>query len=244
MKQRYGENVQEFNGAYNTAFASWEELGRAANWRQRTDPTGNMQEERDNLAFLLRILERSWSCQVQAIRSVDSNHLIMGDTLNLNEPVPDEVIALYARHFPVITYQYYGATMADHMAVVERLHRIAPQSALFNADSSWSVPDPDIMPDTLGPQCVSHGIRAERMRETFRAAFSHPAFVGWGWCGWMDNWESAEPHMQHAGLQTAFGKWHQPAARTYREFAGQMYQIAQSAGRQRTSERLPRAVAR
>jgi hypothetical protein len=150
----------------------------------------------------------------------------MGDTLNLNAPIPDEVIALYARHFPVITYQYYGATKEDHMAVIERLHRIAPDRPLFSADTSWSVPDPETMPDTLGPQCANHAIRAERIREVFRATFSHPAFVGWGWCGWMDNWESAEPYMQHAGLQDAFGEWHQPAAQAYREIAIEIYRIA------------------
>jgi len=41
---------------------------------------------------------------------------------------------------------------------------------------------------------------------------ARPDFIGWGWCGWMDQWESAEPVKQHDGLQDAFGNWHQPLA--------------------------------
>lgn len=32
--------------------------------------------------------------------------------------------------------------------------------------------------------------------------------------------------MQHGGLQDAFGRWHQPAARAYRDIARELYQIA------------------
>ena len=82
------------------------------------------------------------------------------------------------------------------------------------------------MPDTLGPQCANYSIAAERMWEVYSNAFARPDFLGWGWCGWMDRWESSEPFMQHAGLQDAFGHWHQPLADRVSEFGKRMYSIA------------------
>jgi hypothetical protein len=120
----------------------------------------------------------------------------------------------------------YGATLEDHIAVMDRFRRIAPNRPMFSADSSWSVCDPPRMPDTLGPQCANHTIRAARFNEVYRAVFARPDFIGWGWCGWMDKWESPEPYMQHGGLQDAFGKWHQPIAEAMSCFGRQMYEIA------------------
>ncbi len=226
MKQRHGD-VQHFNDCYNTAFTSWEALAAAENWRTRTDPSGNLHEEQDNEAFLLQILDRAWATQVKVIRQHDPNHLIFGDTLNLNEPISDEVIRVYVRRFPVIVYQYYGATVADHLAVMERFRRVAPDVPMFSADSSWSVKDPPRMTDTLGPQCATYEIATRRMTEVYHAAFSRPDFIGWGWCGWMDKWDVAEPEMQHGGLQDAFGKWHQPMAEAMSKFGREIFDIAQ-----------------
>ncbi|MCP5113417.1 MAG: hypothetical protein GY953_21495 [bacterium] len=227
MRERYGNSTERFNGSYNTAFESWNALAAAENWRPRTDPSGNIHEERDNHAFLLRILDKAWATQVRVIRSHDPNHLTFGDTLNLNSPLPDDIIRLYAKHFPVIVYQYYGATWEDHRLVLDRLRRLTGGMPVFCADSSWSVKDPPRMPDTLGPQCANFEIAARRMSEVYRAAFARPDFLGWGWCGWMDQWESAEPFMQHGGLQDAFGKWHQPLADAFSDFGNEMYAIAQ-----------------
>ena len=235
MKRRYDGDVQAFNNAYNTAFTTWNELAAAEQWRVRTDPSGNAAEARDNHAFLLQILDRCWGEQVKAIRAVDSNHLIIGDTLNLNEPLSDDVIRVYARHFPVITYQYYGATWEDHAAVMDRLRRVAPDKPMFSADSSWAVPAPPRMPEPLGPQCATEEVRARRFDEVYRRAFARPDFIGWGWCGWMDMWEVSEPMMQHGGLQDPFGRWHQPIADAMSRFGREMYDIA-------TPTALPRRV--
>lgn len=226
MRQRYKNEINSFNNTYNTAFESWDALASAEKWRTRTDPRGNMHEERDNHAFLLEILDKAWGTQVEVIQRHDPNHLIIGDTLNLNEPLSDDIIRVYAKHFPMITYQYYGATLADHVAVMDRFRRVAPDKPMFSADSSWSVKDPPRMPDTLGPQCATYEIAARRMSEVYRAAFARPDFIGWGWCGWMDKWESSEPNMQHAGLQDAFGRWHTPMSEAMSQFGREMFAIA------------------
>ncbi len=226
VRERYGGDIARFNAAYNTAFRSWDALARTADWRPRPDPGGNASEERDNLAFLLRILDKAWGTQVRAIRGEDPNHLVFGDTLNLNSPLPDEIVRLYAKHFPVIVYQYYGATWEDHRRVLDRLRLVGGGAPAFGADSCWSVPDPPRMPDPLGPQCADHAVAARRMEEVFRSAFARPDFVGWGWCGWMDQWESVEPYMQHTGLQDAHGKWRQPLADAYAAFGKELYEVA------------------
>ena len=97
---------------------------------------------------------------------------------------------------------------------------------MFSADSCWSVPDPPRMPDPLGPQCADHAVAARRMEQVFRSAFARPDFLGWGWCGWMDQRESVEPYMQHAGLQDAHGKWRQPLADAYAAFGKELYEVA------------------
>ncbi len=226
MRKRYGNDIAEFNGAYNTALGSWDALAAAEKWRLRADTSGNIHEERDNHAFLLEILDKAWGAQVRALRSRDPNHLIFGDTLNLNSPLDDDIIQLYAKHFPVVVYQYYGATRQDHILVMDRLRRLTGGMPVFCADSNWSVRRPPHMPDPLGPQCASYEIAAERLSEAYRAAFARPDFLGWGWCGWMDQWESVEPYKQHGGLQDAFGNWHQPLAGAFREFGKQMYAVA------------------
>ena len=227
MRDRYNNEIKGFNATYNTAFDSWEDLVQTENWRRRTDPSGNIGEERDDEAFLLRILDRAWGTQVKVLREYDPNHLIFGDTLNVNSPLHDGIIEVYAKHFPMIVYQYYGATWEDHRSVLDRLRRVTGGMPVFSADSCWSVCQPPHMPDTLGPQCAHYGIAADRMEETYRAAFARPDFLGWGWCGWMDQWESAEPVVQHSGLQDAFGNWHQPLASRFSEFGKEMYTVAQ-----------------
>jgi len=226
MKERYSNKVEDFNAAYNTAFTSWDALALARDWRPVLDERGNVHEERDNHAFLLKILDRAWGTQARILSEADPNHMVWGDTLNLNSPIPDDVLRLYAKHFPVIVYQFYGATIEDHLLIMDRLRKVVGDVPVFSADSSWSVPQPPEMPDTLGPQCANYSVAADRMDEVYRAAYARPDFLGWGWCGWMDQWESAEPIKQHGGLQDAFGNWHQPLADRMAKFGREIYQIA------------------
>ncbi len=53
-----------------------------------------------------------------------------------------------------------------------------------------------------------------------------PSGIGWGWCGWMDKWESAEPVMQHSGLQDPFGNRYRPMVDALSAFSAEMYDIA------------------
>ena len=132
---------------------------------------------------------------------------------------------VYAKHFPVIVYQYYGANWDEHEQVINRLSRLTGKP-VFSADSSWSVPQPPHMPDPLGNQCASYEVAADRMEEVYSAAYARPDFIGWGWCGMMDNWAVSEPVKQHGGIQDVFGNWHQPLADRRAQFSKEMYEIA------------------
>ena len=225
MRQRYKNRIEDFNTTYNTAFDSWDALAEAEDWRNVIDINGNIREERDNHAFLMDILDKAWGTQARVLKEYLPNHMIWGDTLNLNSPLPDELIQVYAKHFPVIVYQFYGATWEDHRLVMDRLRKLTGKP-VFSADSSWAVPQPPHMPDPLGPQCANYSVAADRFEEVFYAAFKRSDFIGWGWCGMMDNWASSEPVKQHGGMQDVFGKWHQPLADRRAKFGKELYEVA------------------
>lgn len=164
MRECYRDEISGFNRSYNTDFGSWDALSKSENWRTDIDINGNIHEERDNHAFLIQILDRCWGVQVEVLKRFDPNHMICGDTLNLNSPLPDDVIQVYAKHFPVIVYQYYGVNWDDHEQVIDRLSRLTGKP-VFSADSSWSVPQPPHMPDPLNNQCASYEVAADPMEE-------------------------------------------------------------------------------
>jgi hypothetical protein len=221
MRQRYPD-IQAFNHAYCTDFATFEDLLAARDWKPLNDTLGNRREEADNRAFLLSILDRAYSVQIGAVREYDRNHLIFGDRLNCNAPLDDQVIGLFGKHFDLLSFQFYG-TWEDFSPLMERLYDVSGRP-LHSADSSFAVANED-MPNPLGIVCANQQIRAEQFKECYHNSFALPYFVGWGWCGWVDAWPSQEPHMQHSGVQDAFGRYDQPIVDEMRRFSDQMYQI-------------------
>ena len=94
--------------------------------------------------------------------------------------------------------------------------RVLPQTA----------PGHDDVAGPLGPQCADYSVATDRFEDVYYAAFRKQNFIGWGWCGWMDQWHNVEPVKQHGGLQDAFGNWHQPLADRMAKFGGEMYRVA------------------
>ena len=232
MRERY-VGIGGFNDAYATNFDSFEALLRARDWKKSNDYYGDVGKEADNLAFLLKILDRAYTVQVDAVRKHDPNHLIFGDTLNCNAPLYkerqyDDVLRLFGRHFDVMYFQFYG-TWESFAPLIERLHG---ESGLpvFSADSCFSVPNGN-MPHPVGVHCADQEVRAEQFEKTYRNAFALPCFVGWGWCGWVDSWPSREPVTQHSGVQDPFGNFNQPIVRAMKRFSQGIYQVHAGIGR-------------
>ncbi len=222
MHELYG-GTEGFNQTYGTAFGSFDDLLRAKAWRPETDP-GNRREERDNLAFLERVVDKSYEVQVAAVRRYDRNHLIFGDKLNGNTHtyIPDDLIRVAAKHYDLLFYQYY-ALWEDQEILLDRFARLT-HKPIFHGDSACSVPN-DRMPDPFGPHCADQEERVERFRELFYNAYARPDFVGWNWCGWMDAWASHQPGKQHSGVQDPFGTFY-PIQEAMRRFSAEMYEVA------------------
>lgn len=227
MRGFYHGNIQEFNLAYGTRFASFDALRQAVNWRPTVDAS-NEKEKRDNNAFLLRVIDRYYEVAVAAIRKHDPNHLIVGDKLNGNTDTPDEIVALAARHADLVFYQMYGY-WEEQKPKLDAWSKLTGKP-LFNGDASYAVPY-DQMPNPYGPHCRTQEERARRFDDFAKNAFARKDFVGWTWCGWIDGWKTQrqQAEKQHGGLQTPWGEYYQPLTDAMGRFAPRIYDIAKGA---------------
>ncbi|MFW5760823.1 MAG: hypothetical protein ACOCXH_07590 [Cyclobacteriaceae bacterium] len=91
-------------------------------------------------------------------------------------------------------------------------------------DASVHVPYKNL-PDPFGPQSANQQARIEDVKTLYLNAFKRDDFLGWHWCGWMDDWEaSGNAGKQHGGIQDPFGNFH-PVAEFLSEFSKKMYYI-------------------
>ena len=231
MRDIYDDTIDEFNRTYATDFVTFESLQQARDWRPRAE-LDNQLEARDNAEFLLQVIDRCFAVEVVAIRKHDPNHLIFGDKFQGNRlglTIPPAHIALWAKHFDLIYFQQYGLwTEIEH--VLEQFRRYGGGKPIYMGDSSVNVPKENL-PDPFGPRISNQSIRAEAFRELFYSSFARDDFVGWDWCGWMDQWGDEPANMQarvprHAGIQDPFGHFDQPIADAMKAFSAEMYDIA------------------
>ena len=223
IRERYGDSIEAFNDVYDTEFTSFADLERR-NWRPGVDQQ-NAREIEDNSQFLFMIVDQAYRTQTEAIRRVDGNHLIFGDKLNGNADTRDEVVTIAGKYFDLIFYGYY-AFYDDHKALLDRWSKLTDKP-FFSADASINVPSREV-PSPFGPHCPTQEDRAERTHELLAGCFSRDDFVGWHWCGWMDQWHVGETPLgkQHGGLQDPFGNYHLPMLHVFSQFSALMYDRA------------------
>ncbi len=221
----YRNDIAQFNQVYSTDFSSFDEIRAKENWRPGVDNL-NQREIADNLAFLYLIVDRAYKVQTDAIRAIDGNHLIFGDKLNGNSDTPDEIVKLADKHFDLVFYQYY-AFWRDQETLLDRWSGLTDKP-FFMGDSAVAIPTRNV-PEPYGPHCGTQELRAERTLELFTNAFARKDFVGWSWCGWMDQWHIGESPLwkQHSGLQTPFGVFHQPMVEVFSQFSAHLYKAAE-----------------
>ena len=220
IQARYRDDIEAFNAAYQTAFSSFKDLERE-NWRPGVDETNEVEME-DNAQFLFLIVDMAYKTQTEAVRRVDSNHLIFGDKINGNADTRDEIIEIAGKYFDLIYYGLYG--LADgHIELMDRWSELTDRP-FFSADCGINTPSRQ-MPDPFGPHAPTQEIRAEWTYEALDRCFSRSDFVGWGQCGWLDQLHvgEASPGMQHGGLQDPFGNYHLPMLRMMSHFSSTMY---------------------
>lgn len=218
VRQRY-QSILEFNEAYGSRFASFDELQRTENWSPFTK-SENIDDAEDNRAFLLQILDQYYSVANAAVRKFDPNHMIFGDTLNANIGVPDDVLETIARHTDLIAYQFYGE-YDDHVELLDHWSELTGKP-LFHADAGFTVQSEE-MPAPMGAVTPNQKVRAERFHYFASQAFARPDFVGWHWCGWVEMWKGWKADRQHPGLQDPFGNYRHPMPETMNEFGTHIY---------------------
>ena len=221
MKSRYNNSIKAFNSVYNSDFQSFSELQNATDWRFATDLSNEMELE-DNFSFLLKILDRRYKVETEAIRKYDPHHLILGDKFNGNTQTPKEILKIAANYTDLIFIQHYA--FWDELE--DYLNKIADatQKPILMGDASVHVPY-DNLPDPFGPQSANQQARIEDVKTLYLNAFKRDDFLGWHWCGWMDDWEaSGNAGKQHGGIQDPFGNFH-PVAEFLSEFSKKMYYI-------------------
>ncbi len=209
---------------YDTNYTSFDEIRKRPNWRPGVD-NQNEREVQDNLEFLYVIVDKAYSIHTSAIREVDPNHLIFGDKLNGNSDTPDEIVKLADKYFDLIFYQYY-AFWDDQRTLLNRWSEFT-EKPFFMGDSAVNTPSRNI-PDPYGPHCATQELRAERTQELLMNTFRRDDFIGWSWCGWLDQWHVGESpvYKQHGGLQDPFGNFHRPMLEVMSNFSALMYEYA------------------
>jgi len=231
MRERYDNDIEHFNHVYQTVFESFSDLENAVDWRIEAD-LWNGRELDDNKAFLSKILDKCYRVEIAAVKKYDPNHLIFGDKLNAHgsttvSDYDDYIVSLAAEHTDLIFYQLLPNSKigCDPIEVLDRWSR-KTEKPFFLGDSAYGVKD-EKMPNVVGLRCKDQEERAEYFYRDACNLFTRPNFVGWNWCGWMDSSLDIEPNgLQHSGLQTAYGEYHEPMRKKMSEFSKKMYDIA------------------
>lgn len=228
LRNRHGDSIASFNRTYQTAFTSWAELGKARDWRPRTD-YDNDREIEDNTAFLRDCVETYYRKAKQAFRRFDSHHLFFGDKLNGNSNQLDQVLDVTARYTDVVFYQIYGhydehAAMMDHWTTKVGI-------PFLNGDSTFSFTS-EMMPNPYGPHARNQVERAEWMRTFGETVFARPDFVGWHLCGAIDTLRTmrGKDAKQHAGLMTPWGEFYPEVEAVVQDLSTRLYELASRMG--------------
>lgn len=224
MRDVYRGEIGAFNTTYGTEFESFAALSAAENWRLYTQ-LSNVNETRDNTAFLQRCVDKYYQTARDAIRRYDPNHLFVGDKLHANTDSLDTVLPITSRYTDLIFYQMY-ARYGVQQPGLDRWATLTDKP-FINGDSAFTMTT-DIMPRPYGPVADSLDQRAEWTAEFFLRAFERPDFVGWHYCGLIDasNLVPRKRARQHSGLLNGFGEPYPKLERVLKECSDELYQIA------------------
>jgi len=137
---------------------------------------------------LPEVAEKYYSTITEHIRRYDPSHLILGDRYNGNMGIPDEVLDIAASYIDVLSIQYFAGN--DDAAFAEMRDDLARWSTRIDrpviiADIGNCAPTP-LNPDRHSG-LADEGERARQYVESFKAVASEPWFVGWHWCGYLEN---------------------------------------------------------
>lgn len=203
MREIYRDSIGDFNTTYNTNFGSFAALASAENWRHDTD-LYNSNESRDNTEFLKRVVAQYYKTGRDAIRRYDTNHLFFGDKINANTDAMDTILPVTSQFTDVVMYQMYGRYEVQKPGL-DRWSKVVDKPIL-NGDSAFTMIT-EHTPRPYGPVADNESQRAQWTVEFFQQAFARPEFVGWHYCGIINNSNlgSTAPARQHTGMFDGVG---------------------------------------
>lgn len=122
------------------------------------------------------------------IRRHDPNHLVLGDRYGVRAGMPDPVLRAMREYVDVLSVQAFtGADQrrhADVLALLDRCHELTGKPILLADTGNWCA-------TAMNPQRASdipdQATRAELYVSTLSAYAERPWFLGWNWCGYVEN---------------------------------------------------------
>ncbi len=122
-----------------------------------------------------RAVDQYYKVTTRSIRRYDKNHLILGDRLEGNAPLPVEIVQIASRYVNVLSFQFFGSP-----------DMVLPKLAGWNAVSGL----PILLADASAPSrrhASDENITAEQEGaeyiEAMEKYFAAPFCVGWHYCG-------------------------------------------------------------
>jgi len=190
LKSRYPstkEVAKVWNIPYDNLYSlTWEDLARRVNWLK---PADLVRANDDMVTFLALIAERWYVLHYNAIRKLDTNHLIWGDK-NMIEEYDDFLINPLKKYVDVIVYQSYNL-WKDDKPIVDRVYKQTGKP-LINGDGSYAFIHPrqqrlKVKGWWTGAKDIKQV--AQMYKETMEGMMKTPYVIGWHHCGMLQQWD-------------------------------------------------------
>lgn len=147
LKDRYADNIQAFNEAYNTPFASFDDLSSATEWALDTNQPA---VQADDELFMGRIAAVLYPLLKDIVREGAPHHLFMGERYVLRM-VPEPVLRVIGQHVDIFCTQalilspqrppewqvFQQAGFDSTFAVVQKPILVIDWATPFSLDSTY-----------------------------------------------------------------------------------------------------------
>jgi len=110
-----------------------------------------------------------------AIKRYDKNHLILGDRLEGNRPLPEIIITTAANYVDVLSFQMFGKAQLSS-AFFTKVNQLTGLPVLQADSSAYGRKHASV--DNISPKL--EGEQYQKMMDIF---FNNPSCIGWHYCG-------------------------------------------------------------
>jgi len=181
FKNRYQDNIQAFNDAWDTAYPSFDALGGPLTLQVKT-----RQQKSDANAWAGVVAERYFSVTTQALREVDPNHLILG--VRFASEAPWEVVAACGKYCDVVSVNQYQKSGHIDKTLLDDFYIESGRPILISEYSFSASQNQSGDPNTHGADVAvpTQKQRAQNLDTFAREALDLPYLVGLHWFEWAD----------------------------------------------------------